>query len=119
MAHVVNWFEIPATDFDRAVGFYSTIFGREIDKGEFMGTPHGFFRDSDDTSYGAVIHNPRAVPGNTGTLIYLDAPHLDQVLERVEGAGGRVEIPKTSIGEMGWIAVVIDTEGNRVGLHTA
>lgn len=119
MAHVVNWFEIPTTDFDRAVSFYSAILGHELSIGEFMGTPHGFFRDADGASYGAVIQQSTAVPGNTGTLIYLDAPNLDQVLERVEGAGGSVELPKTSIGEMGWIAVVVDTEGNRVGLHTA
>lgn len=118
MAHIVSWFEIPATDFDRAVGFYSTILGQELPKGDFMDTPHGFFRDSDGARYGAVIHHPTAVPGNTGVLIYLHTDNLEQVLERVEGAGGSIDMPKTSIGEMGWIAVVIDTEGNRVGLHT-
>lgn len=119
MAHIVSWFEIPATDFDRAVGFYSTILGQELPKGSFMDTPHGFFCDSDGTNYGAVIHHPTAVPGNTGVLVYLHADNLDQVLERVEGAGGSIDMPKTSIGEMGWIAVVVDTEGNRVALHTA
>jgi predicted enzyme related to lactoylglutathione lyase len=118
MADMISWFEIPATDFDRAVGFYNTIFGRELAKGDFDGVPHGFFSNPDGSQVGAVVLDPRTVPGNTGTLIYLYANDLDQVLERVAGAGGSVEIPKTSIGEMGWIAVVVDTEGNRVGLHT-
>ncbi|HEY0606164.1 MAG TPA: VOC family protein [Herpetosiphonaceae bacterium] len=118
MADVVSWFEIPASDFDRAVGFYSTILGKELPLGDFMGTPHGFFCNSDGSQFGAVIKHETAVPGNTGTLLYLYTKNLDQVLERVEGAGGSIEQPKTSIGEMGWIAVVVDTEGNRIGLHT-
>lgn len=118
MADVVSWFEIPATDFDRAVGFYSTIFGKELPTSEFMGTPHGFFCNTDGSRFGAVIKHSTAVPGNTGTLIYLYTKDLDQVLERVKDAGGSIDTPKTSIGEMGWIAVLIDTEGNRVALHT-
>ena len=119
MADIVSWFEIPATDFDRAVGFYSTILGQELPKGEFMGTPHGFFTNSDGSRFGAVIKHEMAAPSNTGTLIYLHTDNLDHVLGRVESAGGSIETPKTSLGEMGWIAIVIDTEGNRVGLHTA
>lgn len=118
MADIVSWFEIPASDFDRAVDFYSTILGQELPKGDFMGTPHGFFTNSDGSRFGAVIKHPTAVPGNTGTLIYLHTKNLEQVLERVERAGGSIDTPKTSLGEMGWIAVLIDTEGNRVALHT-
>lgn len=56
-------------------------------------------------------------PSPDGAIVYLDAPGLDAVLSRVERAGGKVVMPRTDIGEPGFIALVVDTEGNRVGLH--
>ncbi len=117
MAQIVNWFEIPATDFERAVRFYGAILDRPLPTGEFMGVPHAFFRDDQGESAGAIIANAQAVPGHDGVLLYLHAPDLDAVLSRVPAAGGTVAVPSTSIGEQGAIGVVVDTEGNRVGLH--
>lgn len=119
MAHIVDWFEIPSTDFDRAVGFYSTIFDQTIPTEDFVGIPHGFLSDADGLRYGAIIHDAATPPGNAGTLIYFHADNLDHVLGRVEAAGGTIAMPKQDLGEIGKIAVVLDTEGNRIGLHAA
>jgi uncharacterized protein len=120
MRNAINWFEIPATNFDRAVEFYRTVLGRDIRTGEFMGVPHGFFSSDEGGVAGAIIALPDAAPAAGGTLIYLDAaPSLGAVVARVEAAGGQVLLPETSIGEQGAIAIMVDTEGNRIGLHTA
>lgn len=118
MRNVINWFEIPSVNFDRAVGFYSTILNAEIPIGEFMGTPHGFLVDDAGESRGAIIHSSDALPGTTGPLIYLHAgAALPTVLERVQQSGGAVLMPTTSLGEQGTMAIIRDTEGNRVALH--
>jgi uncharacterized protein len=118
MRNAINWFEIPATDFDRALEFYRTALGRDIRKGEFMGVPHGLFPADEGGVGGAIIAPADAAPAANGTLIYLDAaPSLGAVVARVEAAGGQVLLPETSIGEQGAIAIVLDTEGNRIGLH--
>ena len=116
MRHAINWFEIPSQDFERAVTFYDTIFGAPLSRGEFAGVPHGFF-SADDEQIGAVIGGS-ATPGQNGTLIYLNAAdELDAILERVPTAVGAVLEGKTSIGPQGYIAIVVDSEGNKVGLH--
>jgi hypothetical protein len=120
MQNAINWFEIPATDFDRAVSFYSALLGVEIKKGEFMGEPQAFFPASETGAGGAIVQSQRLTPSTSGTLIYLnlgDVPHLEQALERVESQGGKVLVPKTDIGDPGFIGIVLDTEGNQVGLH--
>lgn len=123
MNNAINWFEIPATNFERAVAFYSAVLGQELRTGEFLGVPHGFFPADEGGVAGAVIAPPPAsgspaAPSVAGTLIYLNAGFaLDAMLARVEPAGGRVETPRTSIGPQGCFAIFIDSEGNRVGLH--
>ena len=117
MAQVLNWVEIPAADFDRAVRFYGAVLGREVPVGEFMGVPHGFLQDDQGERGGAVIPGE---PVSGGPLIYLNAaPDLAAAVARVETAGGRVVQPTTPIGEQGAIAIIADSEGNRVGLHAA
>ena len=72
MRNAINWFEIPATDFNRAVAFYRTVLGQEIRTGEFMGVPHGFFPAEDAGVAGAIIAPPDAAPSTSGPLIYLN-----------------------------------------------
>lgn len=120
MHNAINWFEIPATDFDRAVSFYNTVLGIEIRKDEFMGEPQGFFPGDDMAVRGAIVYSQRLTPSTAGTLIYLNAgmaESLEQALSRVEPSGGKVTMPKTDIGEAGFIGIIQDTEGNCVGLH--
>lgn len=120
MHNAVNWFEIPAADFERAVNFYNTVLGIEIRKDEFMGEPQGFFPGDDMAVRGAIVHSQRLTPSTAGTLIYLNTgtvAGLEQALSRVESSGGKVTMPKTDIGEAGFIGIILDTEGNCVGLH--
>jgi len=121
MQNAINWFEIPAADFDRAVTFYSSVLATEIQKGEFMGEPQAFF-PSDQTSVGgAIVKSDRLTPSMTGSLIYLNLgtiENLEQALGRVEASGGKILMPKTDIGDPGFIGVMQDSEGNCMGLHS-
>lgn len=118
MHNAITWFEIPATDFSRAVGFYSTILAQDIREDEFMGIPHGFFAADQHGVGGAIVAPQDATPASGGTLIYLNAgQELEQIVARIAPAGGTVVLDKTPIGPQGWMAIFIDTEGNRIGLH--
>lgn len=120
MANVVVWFDVPTNDFDRAVKFYSDILGAPVRVQEYEGTKLGFFPMEGEGTGGDIVppgqeHKPSA----DGTRIYLNAEgKLDQVLGRVEKAGGTIVTPPFQIPD-GKIAVITDTEGNRVGLHSS
>ena len=119
MVNTLNWFEIPATDFARAKAFYASVLDVQI-------------QDDPDRQYAYLPSDPKSsgfggaiacgdnfVPSSTGTTIYLDGGHdLSLPLNRVENAGGRVILPKTAIGNNGFIALFVDTEGNKVGFHS-
>lgn len=118
--HTINWFEIPATNFDQVVDFYSAILNQPIKKGEFAGMPHGFFPANEDGVTGAIVKGNGA-PVTGGALIYLNAgtpDNLKVILARIPNCGGQVLQPYTEIPPQGAIAVFKDIEGNRVGLHT-
>ena len=118
MQHTITWFEIPAVDFDRAVTFYSTILDVEIPKSAFGGDPHGFLPAGPGVVSGAIVLRDDLQPALTGTLIYLNvAEHMVATLERVERAGGTVLLPETAIDPQGSFALILDSEGNRIGLH--
>lgn len=118
MSEVLTWFEIPSTDFDRAVGFYNKVLNTNLKVGDFMGIPHGFIPDDTGDSRGAVVLRSDTVPGANGPLIYLYlADPVNDVLARVSEAGGEIIQPETSLGPQGTMAVILDSEGNRVGLH--
>ena len=118
--HAINWFEIPATDFARAKAFYEAVLGRAIETMTMGPSTMGFLSMSPDSVGGAIVQGEGAVPSRTGTLVYLNGGEdLAPMLARVEGAGGSVVVPKTDIGSgFGFFAHFIDTEGNKVGLHS-
>jgi len=120
MANMINWFEIPAVDFDRAVKFYGAIFGTEIPKQKMQNYDMGFFPGERGFVSGAVVHGDGYVPSDKGSLVYLNGgDDLGGVLSKVEKAGGKVVVPKTKItDEYGFFALFLDTEGNKVGLHS-
>jgi predicted enzyme related to lactoylglutathione lyase len=115
----VVWFDIPCVDLDRAISFYSAVLDCEVEKqgggGFFMGIlPHG----------GPAIGGCLAVlndtsPSETGVLIYLNCEgRLEDAVAKVEPNGGRVQRPVHVIGPHGSRAIIIDSEGNRVALHS-
>jgi uncharacterized protein len=119
--HALNWFEIPVADFSRAKVFYSAIFDFEMPEMPMGPRTMGFFlHDRAAGVGGAIVAGEGCVPAATGTLVYLSAgKDLSTVLARVEPAGGGILVPKTLIApEMGFFAILRDSEGNTVGLHS-
>jgi len=116
----VNWFEIPASDFDRAVKFYSTIFDREFQVTHASGSDMAFFSSEPLEVSGVIISGEGAEPSSKGILLYLNGgDDLNTPLSKVELAGGTVVLPKTKISdEVGCYAIFIDSEGNRLALHS-
>ena len=119
----VHWFEIAAADFERAVRFYEAIFAFRMNPMPIANGPKmAMFPVAPGEGVGgAICHHPEwYVPSKAGTLVYLNAdPDLATVLARVEGAGGKVVVPKTQISEAyGFMAVFLDSEGNRLALHS-
>jgi uncharacterized protein len=117
---VVVWFEIPAGDFARAKRFYEQVFGVAL-KEEQMGPMRmGVFPYADEAVSGCVIAGQGYKAGQDGSVVYINAGHdLAEPLRRVEGAGGKVLTPKTLINaEIGYFAHFLDSEGNRVGMHS-
>lgn len=115
----VTWFEIPVTDFERAVAFYEQSLAVTLKQGDFGPDRLGVFPYDPPAISGCIIKGDRYRSGPDGVAIYLNAdPVLADVLARVEQAGGKVVLPRTALPEgMGYYAHILDTEGNRVGLH--
>lgn len=120
MKNALNWFEIPAADYGRAEKFYNAIFATELVRMVGMeGYQMGMFPAEEGGVGGGVIQGEGYVPSAEGSLVYLNGgDDLSVVLGRVEAAGGQVILPKTSIGENGFMAYFLDTEGNKVALHS-
>lgn len=122
--NAISWFEIPATDLSRATKFYEAIFDVSLLPLDLPNIQMRMFPLNDMMTQvgGAIVdsggfHKPSATDG---PLIYLNGnPDVQNVLDKVETAGGQITVPKTMISpEHGFMAVIIDTEGNRIGLHS-
>lgn len=113
-----TWFEIPVTNFNRAKLFYETIFEIEIMVNDFGNFKMGIFPHSDVGC--AICQGDSYVPSENGAMVYLDAnPDLTKVLNLVVPSGGQVLREKTMISaEHGHMAVIKDSEGNRLALHS-
>jgi predicted enzyme related to lactoylglutathione lyase len=120
--NAINWFEIPVSDFDRAKKFYESIFDYQIPDSLMGPTRMGFFLYDFKSGKigGAICHGNGYTPSQQGSLIYLTAdPDLQIILGRIESAGGKILQPKTQVTpEIGNIAIFLDSEGNRVALHS-
>ncbi|OGL42655.1 MAG: lactoylglutathione lyase [Candidatus Schekmanbacteria bacterium RBG_13_48_7] len=118
--NAISWFEIPVTNFERALTFYNKIFDYDMYT-QKMG-PHmmGFFPCEKDGLSGAIVHGEGCIPSKTGTCVYLNGgDNLNNILDKVEEAGGKIAVKKTLItNEIGYFAIFIDTEGNKVALHS-
>ena len=125
LGNALNWFEIPVADFDRARKFYETIFNYTMPESQMGTSRMGFFLHDFKAGKvgGAIVHHPDFYsPSYNGSLIYLNCqPDLQIVLDRVESAGGEVLNKKSEISpeqNLGFWALIKDTEGNRVALHS-
>lgn len=120
LKNAINWFEIPALDFDRAVRFYGAIYAFEMPTRDLGHIKMGFFSHEQGQVGGAVVSGEGYQPSVNGSKVYLNAgSDLLTVLDRVAAAGGTVVMGKTAIApEIGFFAIIDDTEGNRVYLHS-
>ena len=121
--NAISWFEIPTTDLDRAQKFYETIFDIQMISLNLEQLKMRMFPIENPMNVGgALCFNEKFYKPSTtdGPLIYLNAnPDVQNVLDKVEKAGGKIIVPKTEISpEYGHMAVFIDTEGNRIALHS-
>ncbi len=116
----VGWFEIPVTDMTRAKAFYQSIFAMELQLNEMGAYQTAWFPMFPGAigATGMLIKGDGYSPSLGGVLIYFTAPDIEATLSIVEKEGGKVLIPKKSIGEHGFIGIFQDTEGNRIGLHS-
>lgn len=121
---VAVWFEIPTNDLDRAQAFYEAVTGAPLKRETSpcgtmemaMFVPSGA---GEASAQGCVVKGEHFRPNAEGTMVYLNGgDNLAPMLSRVEAAGGNILMPKTSIAPHGFIAVIQDTDGNRVGLHS-
>ena len=119
MLNALNWFEIPASDINRAAKFYSTVLGAELEIAEMSPGYLMAMLPSEDGVGGALVQGEGYAPSKEGTVVYLNGGEdLALPLGNVEAAGGQVLVPKTDIGENGFFAYILDSEGNKVGLHS-
>ena len=119
---MVGWFEIPVNDMDRAKIFYEKVFEIEISIHDLDGLVMGWFPPYGETSgiTGSLVKHETYIPSDThGSLVYFSSPDVNQELGRVEDAGGIILRPKTEIGGgHGFMALIKDSEGNRIALHS-
>ncbi len=117
----LNWFEIPATDFDRAVNFYSAIYAFDMPIRDMGHIRMGFFQHEPGSGVGgSIVHGDGYIPARDGPKLYLNGGlDLRAMLDWVESAGGKVVLGKTQIpAEIGYFAIIDDTEGNWIHLHS-
>jgi uncharacterized protein len=117
--NALTWFEIPVSDIDRARGFYENLLDSKLIP--YPGNePTFIFPTRDDGVAGSIVSRPQQKPVTDGTLVYLNADgKLNASVERAQAAGSKVLVPRTQVpGGAGFYAVITDSEGNHVGLHS-
>ena len=116
----VGWFEIYVTDMERAKAFYCAVLGLELRRMDTeMAEMWAFFGEpTNPGATGSLVKHPMRQPSTEGTLIYFVTAHCGETADKAVAAGGKVFMPRTSIGPYGFIAIIGDSEGNSVGLHS-
>ncbi len=123
MQNMVVWFEIPVTDMDRAIRFYESVLGVKLERHPMGAFEMAWFPMIEGAAgaAGALMRHQKYVPSVEGPLVYFSARSGDLAneLARVESSGGKILVSKTQISkEYGYMAVILDTEGGRVALHS-
>jgi predicted enzyme related to lactoylglutathione lyase len=123
--NILGWFEIPVSEMDRAIKFYESVFGFKLQRNNMGALDMAWFpwkEDAPGAPGSLVYHQDFYAPSSDkGVLIYLTTPSgdLNKDQQAIEKAGGRIVVPRKQISEdYGYILVFIDTEGNRIALHS-
>lgn len=113
------WVDIPVVDLDRAIKFYSAVLGAEVTKSLFPGYRFGLLPHAKTNVSGCLYQAEDNRPSQTGPLVYLNANgRLDSAISAVRENGGKVIQQKHQIGEHGYRAIILDSEGNKIALHS-
>ncbi|MEM7798596.1 MAG: VOC family protein [Chloroflexota bacterium] len=120
MQSFVSIFEIPAADLSRAVNFYEAILGLTIEQIEMPGMQMGLFPTEGQATFGVIMQGEGHTPSANGVTLYLNGgDNLQIIIDKIEPNGGQIIVPKSPhADESGYFALFIDTEGNRIGLHS-
>lgn len=120
MVNPVNWFMIPVKDLERAKKFYEAVIDDELSRSEMGPMKMAWFpmMSGAPGAADALVKGEGYIPSHAGTLVYLHVKDIDTTMTRIKVHGGKVLLPKTRMGEYGFIAHFEDTEGNRVALHS-
>ncbi|MDA8079574.1 MAG: VOC family protein [Nitrospiraceae bacterium] len=116
----VTWFEIPVKNIERARKFYEKVFDLKLTPDEMGPYKMTFFPWTENApgAAGALIKGETYEPSHAGTVVYFSVDDIEETLLKVKTNGGKMLLPKKSIGEYGFIAHFEDTEGNRLALHS-
>jgi predicted enzyme related to lactoylglutathione lyase len=114
-----TWFEIPVNDMGRAKKFYEKVLGLELSVNEMGPMTMAWFPMTQDApgAAGSLVKAESYEPSHSGTVVYFSVDDIAETLRRINANGGKTLMPKTSIGEYGFIAHFEDTEGNWLALH--
>ena len=119
MANQVVWCDIPVRDLERAISFYSAVLGHDVKRHDLSGVTLGILPHNDGEVGGCLLTSSEQQPGKDGVMIDLNASgRLDEAVAAVPVNGGSVIKPKHAIGPFGFRAIILDSEGNRVALHS-
>ena len=118
--NTVNWFEIPTSDIKRAKKFYENVFHIKLDKYDTPNVQMYVFPYNNNNygAAGALVHGKDLIPCKEGVTIYFHCENIEETLKNIEKNGGKILYPKMDIGENGFIAGFIDSEKNKLALHT-
>jgi predicted enzyme related to lactoylglutathione lyase len=119
MSNQIVWCDIPVANLDRAIKFYSTILGQPVAKETAPGMTFGLLSHSGEEVGACLVEMADQKPGPSGPIIYLNCEgRLDIAIAKVELNGGKILKPKHPIGPYGFRAVIQDSEGNHIALHS-
>lgn len=120
MKNLISIVEIPTTDFPRAKAFYQSVLDIKIEEAEMEGIKMGLFPNDGESVFVQLINGSEYKPSTDGTIVYLNGgDDLQKIADKIEANGGKILVPKTAMGpEMGFFAIFMDTEGNKLGLHS-
>ena len=119
MSNQIVWVDIPVDDLDRAVTFYSAVLDNEVTKQSFSGFAIGLLPNADNQVSGCLFKSQDNRPSQQGPMIYLNVNgRLDDAVDAVGANGGEVLQGRHQIGEYGFRAIILDSEGNKIALHS-
>lgn len=118
-ANPIAYVELPVTDMDRAMAFYTDLLGLDFERQTIDGYDMALFPATEGAAgaSGALVKGDVYVPGKTGPIVYFRVRDIDAVLKRAKARGAKILYDKKDIGAFGFVAEVEDSEGNRIALN--